>query len=128
MLFQSILELSQLSIDRRYENPNDAALAVLLWIMLFTAPELVYSAADLVDRAPQSWYARKLAQRILVPPESEGANKYNEVLQKYLDAIRNLSGDMVIDMNLITEPIDYSYFKDVSLEAKQSTPNLVEAE
>lgn len=52
-----IHDLSQLEIDRRYENPNDTALAILLWLTRYTAPDYSLMAADLVDRAPQCWYA-----------------------------------------------------------------------
>jgi hypothetical protein len=64
-----IQDLSQLEIDRRYENPNDTTLAVLLWLTEYAAHDFSPMAADLVDRAPQCWYAKKLARRILMPPK-----------------------------------------------------------
>lgn len=69
-----IHDLSQLAVDRRYENPNDAALAILLWLTRFTAPDYSQIAADLVDQAPQCWYAKKLARRILLPPPVASGN------------------------------------------------------
>jgi hypothetical protein len=63
-------DLSQLEIDRRYENPNDTALAILLWLTEYAAPDFSLMAANLVDRAPQCWYAKKLARRIQMPPKS----------------------------------------------------------
>jgi len=66
--------LSRLAVDRRYENPNDTALAVLLWLTMFAAPDYVQIVADVVDRAPQCWYAKKLANRILTPPPVASAN------------------------------------------------------
>lgn len=65
-----IHDLSQLEVDKRYENPNDTALAILLWLTDFAAPNFSRLAADLVDRAPQCWYAKKLARRILMPPKA----------------------------------------------------------
>jgi hypothetical protein len=62
-------DLSQLEVDKRYENPNDTALAILLWLTDSTAPDYSLLAADLVDRTPQCWYAKKLARRILTPPK-----------------------------------------------------------
>lgn len=61
-------DLAQLEINPRYENPNDTALAILLWLTESTAPAHSQMAAALVDRAPQCWYAKKLARRILFPP------------------------------------------------------------
>lgn len=60
-------DLAALEIDRRYEHPKDTALAVLLWLIYFSSPEYQLMAADIVDRAPQCWYAKKLARAILTP-------------------------------------------------------------
>jgi len=66
-----INDLTHLSIDPRYEHPYDAALAVYLWALYFAGSELSFSAANLVDGAPQCWYSKKLARRILEPiPDS----------------------------------------------------------
>jgi hypothetical protein len=65
-----IQDLSQLEIDRRYENPNDTPLAILLWLTGYAAHDFSRMAADLVDRAPQCWYAKKLARGILMPPKA----------------------------------------------------------
>lgn len=68
-------DLSALDIDRRYANPNDTAIAVLLWLTYFAAPEHQQVAADLVDRlAPQCWYAKKLARWVLAPPSATSGN------------------------------------------------------
>ena len=62
--------------DRRYENPNDTPLAVLLWLTCRAAPEAGPVAAHYIARAPQCWYARKLAQRIMGPPAAAGTNAW----------------------------------------------------
>ena len=62
--------------DRRYENPNDTPLAVLLWLTCRAAPEDGPVAAHYVARAPQCWYARKLAQRIMGSPAAAGTNAW----------------------------------------------------
>ena len=64
-----IYDLTKLDIDLRYENMNDVPLAVLLWLMYFASFNSGL-AAYYVDHAPQCWYAKKLARRILVPPKS----------------------------------------------------------
>lgn len=63
-----IHDLSQLEIDRHYENPHDTSLAILLWLISSAVPDYSQLSADLVDRAPQCWYAKKLARAILFPP------------------------------------------------------------
>ena len=72
-----LYELSELDIDREYANPNDTVLAVLLWLSCFAFSDhsLVQIAARYVDRAPQCWYAKKLAARILNPPPIKGGNE-----------------------------------------------------
>ena len=65
-----IFDLVSEEIDPRFENPHDTPLAVLLWLTAFAANDSVRVAASYVDQAPQCWYAKKLAQRILHPPQS----------------------------------------------------------
>ncbi len=69
-----IYDLAGEPVDPQFENPNDTALAVLLWLTNFTAPDVVESAATRVDQTPYCWYAKKLAQRILNPSPSLTAN------------------------------------------------------
>lgn len=71
-----IHDLAGQEFDRRYENPNDTPLAVLLWLTCRAAPEAGPVAAHYVARAPQCWYARKLAQRVMGPPAAAGANSW----------------------------------------------------
>ena len=74
-ILNRIYELADLDVDPQYANPNDTALAVLLWLSYFTFPDYAHIAAGYVRRAPQCWYAKKLANRILNPPPSEGDNE-----------------------------------------------------
>ena len=71
-----IHDLAGREIDLRYGNPNDTPLAVLLWLTLHTAPDAGSVAAHYIARAPQCWYARKLAQRIMGPPAAAGTNSW----------------------------------------------------
>lgn len=97
-----IQDLSQLEIDRRYENPHDTALAILLWATVFTASDYSHMAADLVDRAPQCWYAKKLARRILLPPPVASGDVWGvfDSSGRGLQAGPN-SGDASLIMNLV---------------------------
>lgn len=74
-----IYDLAAQEIDRRYENPNDTPLAVLLWLTCRTAPDFSQVAAHYTTRAPQCWYARNLAQRIIALPTAEGTNSWEGV-------------------------------------------------
>lgn len=96
-----IHDLSQLEVDRRYENPNDAALAILLWLTLFcsTNPGYYHTAAELVDRAPQCWYAKKLARRVLIPPSVASDNTHAGEYPRGYSMVNPLSGDMVVNVS-----------------------------
>lgn len=70
-----IYDLSSSEIDARYENPNDTALAVLLWLIYYAvSQQFANSAAHYVLRAPNCWYARKLANTILIPHTAESVD------------------------------------------------------
>ena len=89
-------EMSQMETDRRYEHPKDTALAAFLWLTLFAAPDYSQIAADLVDRAPQCWYAKKLARKVLLPAKSTTADFPESPPRRYT------SGDNVITINPVT--------------------------
>jgi hypothetical protein len=69
-ILDRIYDLAYLCPDARYENPNDTPLAILLWMMYYANSNYAM-AAYYVDQAPQCWYAKKLARRILVPPPAD---------------------------------------------------------
>ena len=62
-----ICDLAASETDPRYENPNDSALAALLWLTCFADPDFARLGAHYVERAPRCWYARKLACQIINP-------------------------------------------------------------
>ena len=62
-----IYDMARLSVDLRYENPKDTAMAVLLWLMQSTQVEYAALAAQYVDKAQQCWYAKKFARAIMFP-------------------------------------------------------------
>lgn len=76
-----IFDLATKEIDLQFENPYDTSLAVLLWLTTFAANDNAQVAAAYVDRAPQCWYAKKLAQRILNPPQAH-STPWNFVLSE----------------------------------------------
>ena len=94
-----IHDLSRLQVDPRYENPNDTPLAILLWLTYFAAPAYSGVAATMINRAPQCWYAKKLASRILMPPPLASGNAWVGERPSTLDIARSSSGDMIIIMS-----------------------------
>ena len=63
--------LSNIEVNLQYENPNDAALTILLWLTTFSSlsPGYYETAADTVRRAPQCYYAKMLAHLLLTRPK-----------------------------------------------------------
>lgn len=60
-----VSKLSRQRIDIRYENPLDTALAVYLWTLWSTHPELARVAAEAVAQAPNCFWSARLSERIL---------------------------------------------------------------
>jgi hypothetical protein len=100
-VLEQLQSLSRLEIDRRYENPNDTALAVFLLLTLIVDTDLAIIAADLVDRAPQCWYARKIAHKILTPTAIASDNTQDFPLG--LPSIRSLATDRLMTMNFTAQ-------------------------
>jgi hypothetical protein len=70
--FDRLAEYANLDIDSRFANPNDTAMAIILWLAFAADPQQAQVAAAIVDRAPQGWYSKKLARWILTPqPQSD---------------------------------------------------------
>ena len=93
-----IYDLAKIDIDIRYENPNDIPLAVLLWLIYYTSFDSKV-AAYYVGQAPNCWYGRKLARRLLVPPKSETADTSGGVDGQQVWTRTNDSLDSVISIN-----------------------------
>lgn len=93
-----IYDLARFDIDLRYENPNDIPLAVSLWLMYFTSFSSGL-AAYYVDQAPNCWYAKKLARRLLVPPKSETSDSSGHVNDEQAWFQISDSIDSVISVN-----------------------------
>ncbi len=106
-----IYDLSQLAVDPRYENPKDTPLAILLWLTYFTEPAYGQIAANYVDRAPQCWYAKKLARRILTPPPVASGDAWVGERQYGLEVAQTSSGDTMFIMNPVTQGARPRYYK-----------------
>lgn len=106
-----IHDLSRLEVDRRYENPNDTPLAILLWLTWFAAPDFAGIAADIVDRAPQCWYAKKLARRILVPPSVASGNSWAGERPTSHESEYGIAGDITLTLNLVSPEVRHFHYE-----------------
>ena len=65
-LCDRICQLARQQIDLRYENPNDTALTLYLWLLSLKEPQRAKrAAAVVVAHARQCWWATKVAYRLL---------------------------------------------------------------
>ena len=112
-----IHDLSRLEVDRRYENPNDTPLAILLWLTWFAAPDYAGIAADLVDRAPQCWYAKKLARRILIPPSVASGNSWVGERPPFGDSGYVFAGDITLTLNPVTPEVKHFHHQKLNATA-----------
>jgi len=65
LLLNKISDLAQLAVDQRYENPNDTALAVYLWVLSFKSIDLATVAASIAAQASQCWWAKHFSSYLL---------------------------------------------------------------
>jgi hypothetical protein len=64
-VLREIRAISQRPIDPRYQSPHDVPLLALLIAVEQAAPRATQLAGLLVQRAPQTWWAARHAQRVL---------------------------------------------------------------
>lgn len=123
-VLEQIQNLSRLEVDRRYQNPNDTALAVLLLLTIFTDSDYGLIAAELVDRAPQCWYAKKIARRILNPAPIASNNL--EDLPRELASTRTFSTERMTPMNLSLQLEWHWSHRKANIQASMTKDSLVE--
>ncbi|MFZ0679663.1 hypothetical protein [Candidatus Binatus sp.] len=61
-----IRELAEESVDSRYRNPRDTALAVYLWLLALRSPGLCDVGAETTLKAGQCFWSKHLARRHLL--------------------------------------------------------------
>lgn len=96
-----IHDLSNLSVDSRYENPKDSAIAILLWSLTYAQPDYAVLAAHYADRASQTWYTKKMAHALIEPiPNSSGDYRIDESDSNLENPATNETRDAKINLNL----------------------------
>ncbi|MBU0652976.1 MAG: hypothetical protein KKG96_08855 [Proteobacteria bacterium] len=82
ILLNEIREICLRSVDPRYESPWDSLLAALLIIVKEADLLSVEFASSLVQRAPQIWWARRLATQMLsVEPRDRDTSDIVDMVQ-----------------------------------------------
>lgn len=117
-----IYDLSHLAVDGRYENPKDTQLAALLWLAYFAKPDYVQIAASYVARAPQCWYAKKLAHRILNPPPVSSGASWVWAHEEVSQSAPTSSGDTVITIIPMTQHSRPGYHREAIAAASTDSP------
>lgn len=60
-----VLELTQRAVDLRYENPNDTALMIYVWLLSRRDTLLSSVACAAISNVPNLWWASKVATGII---------------------------------------------------------------
>ena len=121
-----IYDLSRLKVDPRYENPLDTSLATLLWMTYLSSrePDILQNAAVLVDRAPQCWYAKKLARRLLLQPRVASDNRWVGEHPLGSEVAAVLSDDMIT--NMLPPGVGRRIWHHVKAHGESSAPEMSE--
>ena len=64
-ILERLIDLTRQSVDPRYENPLDTAMATYLFVLQQLDPRLALVGAEAVINVPATWWAARVAQVIL---------------------------------------------------------------
>ena len=79
-LYNRAVDLSQRSIDPRYENSLDKALTIYLWVTDLRNPHLALLMAEHIIHAPQCWWAHMLSKHLRrIRPLREMSEAANQI-------------------------------------------------
>jgi hypothetical protein len=83
-IVQRIHVLCNLAIDDRYEHPDDSAIATYLVILDQIGSTHAVTAADIVSKTQQLWWARKIASQTLIKAKRKTTSTNKVItLQKF---------------------------------------------
>jgi hypothetical protein len=102
-----IRELAEESVDSRYRNPRDTALAVYLWLLVLRSPGLGDIGAETALKAGQCFWSKHLARRHLLEGVTAAWNSTSciRLLADKLQDARTFV-DSNIDTGIIFQGID----------------------
>lgn len=96
-VLERCIELGRESVDPRYQNPWDSALAVYLWLLQLTNNAAAQAAAEVVGQAPQLWWARVIARQILLGDQFRTAAGSAEPQLAIEPALRQAASEFAAD-------------------------------
>jgi hypothetical protein len=103
-------QLARLSIDPRYENPSDVALATYCWALQLVHPQVAKIGANFAAHAQGAWWARLVALRVLREDLGQQRRTNSAVETKRFEKM--LLASMRPEPNL--EDIPITFVRDVS--------------
>jgi hypothetical protein len=74
-------ELCRISINPRYENPNDVAIAAYCWVLFQFSPNIGKMAAAIACTAKVTWWARETAIFILENDITAQSEKLSNLIE-----------------------------------------------
>ena len=98
-VFGRLNDLSNLAVDRRYLHPYDSALTILLWLTISSSLDYGLMSAEVVDRAPQCWYAKKLSRKVLMPTPAPKTNGETGISNRDISVSNNSTTEFRTTMN-----------------------------
>lgn len=107
-LLRRLLDHAGLTVDPRYRNPADVALAVYLSLLRQKDPELARLALDLVTQTPNCWWAGQVAtaiRRVQEAPNAAGSRRHDVAFARarFSDDQGDEAGDGLILGNLLRD-------------------------
>jgi hypothetical protein len=103
-----IRELAEESVDSRYRNPRDTALAVYLWLLVLRSPGLCDIGAETTLKAGQCFWSKHLARRHLLEGVTAAWNSTSCTRPALGDRLQDARTfvDSNIDTGIIFQGID----------------------
>ena len=93
--------LRRLGGDIRYLNRFDAALAVYVWVLSRTQPDLAAAAAEAVAAVPRTWWADQTARHVLSEVQRRTAAQSHSRLIPVSEGLRAFSASNAASGNSI---------------------------
>jgi hypothetical protein len=103
-----IRELAEESVDSRYRNPRDTALAIYLWLLVLRSPGLCDIGAETALKAGQCFWSKHLARRHLLEGVTAAWNSTSSIRPALGDKLQDARTfvDSNIDTGIIFQGID----------------------
>jgi len=109
-----IRAISAISIDYRYENPYDIALAAYVFSLHFFSRALAGFAAEIAFAAPLTWWAREIARYVLEISGYQDATSTAATLEKPLRISGSIAPGFAGDMEVRGRTEEVGEYREVA--------------